>query len=282
VRKDTRAVELSTVDRLRDRFRLSIAAHPLAGRSLYNLVFAQGVARLALRRARSSRHPSAAALASAIEAISAGNLDAAETGWAERIEARRSSFGDEPIEIRGDLNRILSAKQLANVSSIHEPWARFLMRLARELRPESCLELGTAIGISAGYQGAALERNRRGVLRSIDRSRPLIGHARELLAGLRITRVDLILGDFDEVLEDVAAQAAPIHMVFLDALRDHDPNLRQFRRLLPHLAPGAALVIDDIRWSSGMRRTWEEISSHERVDTSVDLWRLGACLMRAD
>ena len=111
------------------------------------------------------------------------------------------------------------------------------------LRPESCLELGTAIGISAGYQGAALEMNRRGVLRSIDRSRPLIGHARELLAGLRITRVDLILGDFDEVLEDVAAQAAPIHMVFLDALRDHDPNLRQFRRLLPHLAPGAALVL---------------------------------------
>jgi predicted O-methyltransferase YrrM len=275
-------VEMSRVEQLRQRVRFSIAAHPLAGRSVYNAIFAQGVARLALRRVRSSPHPSAGALASAIEAISAGNLDATEAEWAGRIEEWRTAFGEQPIEIRGDLNRLLPAKQHANVSSIHAPWARFLMRLVRELGPESCLELGTAIGISTAYQGAALEMNRRGILRSIDRSRPLIGHARELLADLRIDRVELVPGDLDEVLEDVAARAAPIQMVFLDALRDRDPNLRQFRRLLPHLAPGAALVIDDIRWSGEMRRTWKEISSHERVDTSVDLWRLGACLMRGD
>jgi len=275
-------VELTTVDRLRDRVRFSIAAHPLAGRSLYNLVFAQGVARLALRRVRSSRHPGAGALASAVEAISAGNLDTAETEWVRRIEAERSAFGAGRIEPGADVESALSPKELAEVSSIHGPWGRFLLRLARELRPESCLELGTAIGISAAYQGAGLELNGRGILRSIDHSAPLIGHARDLLEALRIDRVELVTGELDEVLEGLAAEAEPVQMVFLDAFRERDANLRQFRRLLPHLAPGAAVVIDDIRWSSQMRRTWEEISSHERVDTSVDLWRLGACLMRAD
>ena len=275
-------MELTRDYRLRDRIRFSVAAHPLAGRSIYNAVFANGVGRLTMRRIRSSRHPSAGALASAIEALSARNLDPAEAQWAERIEVRRSAFGDEPIELRGDVNLVLPAKQLARVSSIHEPWARFLMRLARELQPESCLELGTAIGISAAYQGAALEMNRRGTLRSIDRSPPVMGHACELLANLGIDRVELVLGELDEVLEDVSARAAPIQMVYLDALKDRDANLRQVRRLLPHLAPGAALVVDDIRWSGEMRRTWEEISSHEMVDTRVDLWRLGACLMRSD
>ena len=44
------------------------------------------------------------------------------------------------------------------------------MRLVRELRPHSCLELGTGVGVSAGYQAAAMELNGVGRLLTLDGS----------------------------------------------------------------------------------------------------------------
>ena len=43
------------------------------------------------------------------------------------------------------------------------------MRIVRELSPRACLELGAGYGISAAYQGAALELNGSGTLTTMER-----------------------------------------------------------------------------------------------------------------
>ena len=267
------------------RIRARIGALPFAGRA-HRTVFAQGVPRLALRRLRRSSDPGAAALSSAVRAITGRGLEPAEAEWIERIEAARTEFAQRPGRIEPGLApfpgllRSYPPARLARVSSIHRPWGTFLLRLVRELRPHSCLELGAAIGISAAYQAAGLNLNGAGVLRSIERSPNFAAAARELLAGLGLEGTEVIEGEIDDVLEDVMTMAAPVDLVFLDAGKRREQLLLQVELLLPHLAPTATLVMDDVHWSREMTRAWRELRSHPRIGLSADLWRLGVCRLQ--
>jgi predicted O-methyltransferase YrrM len=241
-----------------------------------------------LPRVRASDHPNAPALARAIEAIPGRGIDAPTTAAIERIEAYRTELGDRDfqLELAPDIGAgrqpKISARRLAQISSVPRPWGSFLMRLVQELRPESCIELGTAVGISTSFQGAALDMLAAGRLRAVDRNEQLIEIARETLTNLGVERVELIQGDFNDVLGDVLTEAAPVQMAYLDGGKGYEENVGLFRRLVPLLGPGAAIVIDDVHWGRDMGRAWRTIKSHERVDLSVDLWRLGVCLLRAE
>jgi predicted O-methyltransferase YrrM len=265
------------------RLRLRLGAYPPAGRVVHQALFAKALPRLAVRRVRAADVDGAGALARAIDGIRGTGIPAAEAEWIDRIESWRRRFaareGPISVELSSGERRQLSPRRLAAVSSIHRPWGVFLMRLTSELRPRSCVELGAAIGISTAYQGAALVLNGHGHLRTVEGAAELAGLARETLDELGIDRAQVIEGRFDDVLEDVLAEAAPVDLAYLDAGKGREHNLRQFERLLPSLAPGAVLVMDDVHWSREMRSAWREIRSHERVALSVDLWRLGACLI---
>lgn len=245
------------------------------------------VPRVGARRLRRSPDPRAHALARSIDSIRGEGIEPLETRWIERIERRRAEFAARPGRIvleassptLGKRRREVTPRQRAHLSSIPRAWGTFLLRLVRELEPRSCIELGASIGISAAYQGAGLELNRAGRLVTIEGFPALATFARETLAGLGLGRVGVVTGEIDEVLEDVLAETAPIDLAFLDAGKTRDDTLDQVRRLLPHLAPGAALVMDDAHWSREMFGTWREIRSGDRVAVSVDLWHLGACLL---
>jgi predicted O-methyltransferase YrrM len=142
------------------------------------------------------------------------------------------------------------------------------------------VELGAAIGISAGYQGAGLELNGTGVLHSIEGSPNLAAEARAMLGGLGLERVKVIEGRLDEVLDDVMAEAAPVDLVFLDAAKGKEGNLMVAERVLARMAPGATLVMDDVHWSREMNRAWRQVRSNPRIGLSADLWRLGVCLLQ--
>jgi predicted O-methyltransferase YrrM len=250
---------------------------------IHQALFAKALPRLAVRRVRGAGTAGAEALARAIDGIRGAGISASEAEWIERIESWRRRFstraGSISVELSSGERRELTPRRLGSVSSVHRPWGVFLMRLVRELEPRSCVELGAAIGISAAYQGAALALNGRGRLRTVEGVPELAGMARETLEALGIERAEVVEGRFDDVLEDVLVEAAPVELAYIDAGKGREHNLRQFERLLPHLAPRAVLVMDDIHWSREMRSAWREIRSHQRVALSVDLWRLGACLV---
>lgn len=137
-----------------------------------------------------------------------------------------------------------------------------------------------AIGISAAFHGAALQLNGQGRLLTVEGSPQLAQLARQNLDALQIGPVEVISGRFEEVLEGVLAEAAPIDLAFIDAGKTGEHLLLQFKRVMPHLSPGGALVVDDIHWSRDLNRAWRRIRADERISFSVDLWRLGACLLR--
>src|SRR5215218_306872 len=141
-----------------------VAAHDSPAR--VRLRMASRIPRLARRDDPSSR-----ALARTLRSVATRRFPAEEGEWIARIEARRRELGSERGLAGTGFLPGLEDKPVAELNqwiSLPPVWGLFLMRLVRELRPRSCLELGTGLGISGAYQAASLELNRAGELTTLD------------------------------------------------------------------------------------------------------------------
>lgn len=267
------------LESLRDRGR-ELADSPPASR-------ARMLAAAPLAAAR--RESSTRAIARALASTAAARTAPAERAWIARIEQRRAELGARQTQTRAgyapdpDLPAWVSAFDqtvpLAGTSvilSIPAVWGQLLLALVRELRPVSCLELGTAFGISACYQAAALELNGRGRLLTLDGARRWGAIAGEGFERLRLAhRVQIRLGQIDRTLPGAVEEAAPIDYAFLDAEHQAKPTLDYFEAMIPSLADPAVVVFDDIRFPKEMREAWTAIKAHPRVRSAIGLGRLG-------
>ena len=154
-------------------------------------------------------------------------------------------------------------------------WAMFLFKLIRKLEPNSCIELGSCVGISAAYQAAALHLNKKSKLQTLEGSPEIAKIAEETLVGLDLENASVITGPFHETYRSVLEVGNPVDFLFNDGHHDHDAVLRYFHEALPYLSEEALIVFDDISWSPGMRKAWTEIEGDERVAISVDLRTIG-------
>jgi predicted O-methyltransferase YrrM len=162
-------------------------------------------------------------------------------------------------------------------SSIAPCWSRLLFHLVREAAPTHALEMGTGLGISAAYQGAALRHTGRARLVSIEGSRPLADIARRNLLRLGIDTVDVVSGTFAKVLPAALDRLRPLDYAYLDGHHDGRATLDYFEQLLEFMPGPGILVLDDIAITAGMRAAWAAIARHPRVTLAVDLHRLGVC-----
>ena len=226
-------------------------------------------------------------------------LDRQEREWAQRIEAARldllrktgtmatCDYGAaeaEPAVSDGDpAPRLLEVSVAERCRQSSKPyfWSLLLMKLIRQFQPARCVELGTCMGISAAYQGAALALNAGGgTLATIEGCPETAGFARGTLDGLGLRNVTVAVGLFREVLPGVLEDRRPVDYVFVDGHHDGEATLGYFEMLRPHLSEAALLVFDDISWSDGMREAWNRIEADSEVALAVDLAKVGICVTR--
>jgi predicted O-methyltransferase YrrM len=162
-------------------------------------------------------------------------------------------------------------------SSIGPVWSRLLFHLVREAGPAHAVELGTALGISAAYQGAALELNGHGRLVTIEGSAPLARMAARNLETLAIGSVEVVTGTFAATLPRVLDALGPLDFAYIDGHHDGRATLDYFGTVLSAITAPAIVVFDDIGISAGMREAWTAISRHPRVTLAVDVHKLGVC-----
>jgi predicted O-methyltransferase YrrM len=244
----------------------------------------------ALTRLRRADDPGVEPLVRALSTTVRGRLTAEERAWIERIEARRSQLlqRDAPTGLpefdpaaESSPNRGFTitvprtTMGLASaLMSLTPSWCLLLMRLVTEKRPRSALELGTGFGISASYQAAALELNQAGTLVTLEGSEAWAEAASEGFAALGLERVEARVGPIAETLVEEAQRRAPLDFVFIDAEHQEQATIDHFEAVLPSLAEGAIVVLDDADWAE-VRAAHETIEGHERVSTSIVVGRLG-------
>jgi predicted O-methyltransferase YrrM len=234
----------------------------------------QAVMLAAHARVRGRDDPPSRAIARALLTAGAGRPPAAEREWIERIEDRRRRI---PADAPGD-----ELRGACPFWSIPRHWGRFLSRLVAELAPSSCVEMGVGFGMSGCYQAAALEVQGRGRLTCLDQEESLVEIARESFAELGLDhRIDLHMGPIGQTLAPAAERVAPIEYAYIDAEHTEAATVQNFEVILPHLTPGAVVVVDDIMLGDEMTRAWDRISGHRRASFALSLRRLGLVVVNA-
>lgn len=193
----------------------------------------------------------------------AGNPDSNRTQEEMRV-------GVETVDTLGHIS------QAASKSAF---WCCLLFKLIRTVHPTSCIEMGTAVGISAAYQAAALELNGHGSLVTLEGAMSLADIAKNNFRQLGLNTVEVVVGRFQNTLADILKNRQPVDYVFVDGHHDEQATLAYFEQILPFLAETALLVFDDIVWSEGMKRAWNAIAHDRRVSVAVDLGPIGLCVI---
>ncbi len=202
--------------------------------------------------------------------------------WQEKIEAERKRLlgrnellDDSSLGKTGLFDGDLTVRQAAQVSKPPKQ-ALLLFHLVRHLQPQNVIELGTNLGISAAYIGAALKMNGQdGRVTTLEASPYRLQIAKTLHSNLSLDNVAYVEGLFSDTLLSTLESSAPVDLAFIDGHHQYQPTLDYFEEILRFAAPGATFVFDDIRWSDGMKKAWAQIQADERLGVVVDVAAVG-------
>ena len=156
--------------------------------------------------------------------------------------------------------------------------ALVLFKLIRHFHPRACLELGTCLGISSAYIGSALKLNGNGKLLTLEGAGSLAQLARRHFSELDLNNIGLIAGPFRKSLPAALKRMPELDFVFIDGHHDGRATLAYLDRIKPYLVSRAFLVFDDISWSPGMRRAWNQIRRQAGMVHAIDLGMFGMCV----
>ena len=242
----------------------------------------------------------ASSLANALSDSLNERLVAEEKAWICRIESLRRELNSSADEItitdygagQPDLARNeeemyqgVTVKwkvgDVARTASRPYFWSLLLFKLIKEFQPVSCLELGTCLGISGAYQAAALKVNNEGTLITLEGAESLASRARHHFVSLGLDNVSVVVGRFQDTLDEVLDRCGSLDYAFIDGHHDEHATLAYFEKIGPFLSPGAVLVFDDISWSDGMKRAWRSIEKTEKITVSVNMREMGICIFDA-
>ena len=239
-------------------------------------------------------------LANILKSTLKNDLLPEEKVWIDKIEQLRDNLNASTTEIsivdygagKSDELRtqqdmyagktaITTVGEVCRFGSKSPFWLFLLFNLVREFKPTVCIELGTCLGISASYQAAALSLNKAGKIVTIEGAKILAKYAKQNIETIGIENVRVVTGRFQDVLGEVLNESRPVDFAFIDGHHDEKATMIYFNKIIPFLAnQGVVLVFDDISWSSGMKRAWKKIKGDDRVKISVDLRKVGICLMK--
>jgi predicted O-methyltransferase YrrM len=226
------------------------------------------------RLRRSPSGPGAALLAHALTQTLRRSVDAPARDWFDRIEAQRDRLVADDRELSGGRGTTSTVGAVTRKASVPRHQAALLFHLARATGAERCLEMGTCVGISGSYLGAAMELRGSGVLRSLEGYEDRASVARDTFARLGFGDAEVVVGRFHRTLAPTL-ETGPFDLVFIDGHHDGGATVAYTELIRRASRPGTVLVLDDISWSPGMRTAWEQIATRLRGSTCCDLRRFG-------
>jgi predicted O-methyltransferase YrrM len=179
---------------------------------------------------------------------------------------------------------------LFQISSSFGVKGRILASIIRVCRPNRCLELGTAFGMSAMFMMESFKQMELpGGLVTVEGNETLYSIASRELKDRYGDKVDCQFGMTGDVLPKLAKTVGPIDFMFHDAGHTGDAYVDDFHAIVDALAPGAVILFDDIRWEDARflsrpaqtYRGWRQVAAHSRVRHAVEVDKaMGLALLR--
>lgn len=172
-----------------------------------------------------------------------------------------------------------SISRLAQKSLLPFEKAVFLFQLAFWLKPNSVLELGTCLGLSTAYLSKAFPSQ----IYTFEGVSQFADIARDLWDEAQVQNIHLLTGNIDQTLPPfLKTLTEPLDLVFVDANHTYEATVFYFNSIKPHLSNQACVVFDDIYWSEGMAKAWNQIVEDKQVTISIDLFYFGLVFFRRE
>lgn len=206
----------------------------------------------------------------------------------EKVEALRDQLlNDHTILAVEDFGAgsVIDKKNKRTISSIaknaakSKKFGQLLFRMIKYYKPKTILELGTSLGITTSYLSLAKPDVR---LITMEGSKEIADVAKRNLRNLEIRNIEIIEGNFDNMLSSVVRGLSSVDLAFIDGNHRQEPTVRYFQQLLVRTNNNSILVFDDIHWSSEMEAAWETIRNNAAVTCSIDLFFIGIIFFRKE
>jgi predicted O-methyltransferase YrrM len=186
--------------------------------------------------------------------------------------------------------------EIAKVSVIPAKYGELLFRLVNHFQPQSILELGTSLGLSALYMHRAAPRAElitvegcpdtfvfaKGLIEANSNTSPDRGDAKDFSEAKDWRRgPTLVNARFEDFLSGLSADKK-FDLVYIDGNHTYEATTHYFKTLLNHVHDHSVIICDDIYWSAGMTKAWEEIKTHAGVTLTIDLFKVGLVFFRKE
>lgn len=205
------------------------------------------------------------------------------------IESKRKSLlskNDECIEVEdlgaGSFSKAGKKRSIAAIAkgaAKHPKFARVLYHMIRRYEIDSVLELGTSLGLTTRYLALAGEQVK---VQTIEGAPALAVHTSAAFQKESYLNIKTLVGDFNDVLPTAIAGMKGRKLFFVDGNHQYPPTIKYFETILEVCGEEDILVFDDIHWSRGMEKAWQEIKNNERVTCSINLFFIGIVFLRKD
>ncbi len=172
-----------------------------------------------------------------------------------------------------------SVAQIANGAAKHPKFARLLHSMVKYYGVSSVIELGTSLGLTTRYMALV---GSQVTVHTIEGAPGIAEFTRQSLENEGVSNVQIHVGDFKNELPKVLEQIKGRKLIFFDGNHQYEPTKCYFEQVLLNCQEDDVLVFDDIHWSSGMEKAWQEIKKNERVTCSVDLFFIGIVFLRKE
>ena len=174
-------------------------------------------------------------------------------------------------------NKTRKVSDIAQNSLKNEKISKLLFRLVDRFQPKTIVELGTSLGISGAYLATAFKESQ---LHTFEGCPETAAIATSTFEALKIDNVEQHLGDFGETLQPVLDSLKKVDLAFLDGNHQYQPTVDYFNQILEKSHAESVMIFDDIYWSKGMAKAWEEIKRHEKVTCTIDMFHIGIVFFR--
>lgn len=188
------------------------------------------------------------------------------TDFGRGLRLVRERTGEEPLRYRRSVSNIAGR-------SLQKPsLCRLLYRMVCYFKPSSVLELGTSLGLTTAYLAKARPEAR---IMTLEGCSQTAARADALFRESGIKNIEILTGPFSKTLPSALNKLGKPGLVYIDGDHSYEGVMNNFLKVSEHIHEASVLILDDIRWSKGMKQAWLEIAGYPGATLSVDLFRLG-------
>lgn len=176
-------------------------------------------------------------------------------------------------------SKVRRIKDIAKQGISSQKQSELLYKLMNFLHASNAIELGTSLGLNTLYMARV---NKNATVISIEGSKTLSDFAAQLALKNKVNNIRFINARFEDAFPKLLQEINKLDVLYVDGNHTYEATLNYFKQALEKRHKHSVFIFDDIYWSKGMTKAWEEVKKNEAVTLSIDTFYFGIVFFKEE